>query len=121
MTRVGFTGTPGRPTALFARVPAASAAKLERASTALGRPKQELIAALLDRYLDALGDEWAVGHAEVRAPAAPEVLTLQQLAELLQLSPELVREHAARGQLPGRKLGREWRFSRVAVLDWLRG
>ena len=30
-----------------------------------------------------------------------------------------VRALAAKGELPGRKLGRHWRFSRQAVLDWL--
>jgi excisionase family DNA binding protein len=50
---------------------------------------------------------------------SPEVLTAEQLAELLQLDAKTVRALAARGEIPGRKLGREWRFSRSAVLDWL--
>jgi excisionase family DNA binding protein len=49
------------------------------------------------------------------------VLTGEQLAELLQVDVKTVRSLAARGQLPGRKIGREWRFSRRAVLDWLAG
>jgi excisionase family DNA binding protein len=49
------------------------------------------------------------------------VLTAEQLAQLLQLDVRTVRSLAARGEIPGRKLGREWRFSRRAVLDWLAG
>jgi len=47
------------------------------------------------------------------------VLTVDQLAELLQVDAKTVRSLAAKGELPGRKLGRHWRFSRQAVLDWL--
>lgn len=53
--------------------------------------------------------------------ASPEVLTAEQLADLLQVDAKTVRSLAARGDVPGRKLGREWRFSRRAVLDWLAG
>ena len=42
-----------------------------------------------------------------------------ELAELLQIDDKTVRALAAKGELPGRKLGRHWRFSRQAVLDWL--
>jgi excisionase family DNA binding protein len=48
-------------------------------------------------------------------------LTAEQLAELLQVDAKTVRALAACGELPGRKLGRNWRFSRRAVLDWLAG
>ena len=47
------------------------------------------------------------------------MLTLEELAELLSLDVESTRALAERGELPGRKLGEEWRFSRSAVLDWL--
>ena len=50
---------------------------------------------------------------------APPVLTIEQLAELLQVDQKTVRSLATNGDLPGRKLGRHWRFSRQAVLDWL--
>jgi excisionase family DNA binding protein len=66
-----------------------------------------------------------VGRHEFRPaepPAAlPDVLTLEEAAELLQANPEDVRRLAERGDLPGRKLGRAWRFSRAAVLAWLAG
>jgi excisionase family DNA binding protein len=62
-----------------------------------------------------------MGFGFGRHDATSEVLTGEQLAELLQVDVKTVRSLAARGQLPGRKIGREWRFSRRAVLDWLAG
>ena len=49
----------------------------------------------------------------------PEVMTAQQTAELLQLDEKTVLELAEGGDLPGKKLGKQWRFSRAAVLSWL--
>lgn len=49
----------------------------------------------------------------------PPVLTVAQVAELLQVNPYTVREEARRGNLPGRKVGKEWRFAKDAVLAWL--
>jgi excisionase family DNA binding protein len=48
------------------------------------------------------------------------VLTLEQLAELLSLDAETARALAEAGEIPGRRLGDEWRFSRKAIIDWLR-
>jgi excisionase family DNA binding protein len=100
--------------AIFARVPKASAEKLERLAHELKQPKQSVIAGLLARYPES-------GTPEVGRYAfhAAEVLTLEQLAQLLQLDVEMVRGLAETGELPGRKLGEEWRFSRDAVLTWL--
>ena len=47
------------------------------------------------------------------------MLTVEQLAELLQVDEKTVRSLASDGDLPGRKIGRHWRFSRQAVLEWL--
>jgi excisionase family DNA binding protein len=98
--------------AIFARVPKASAEKLERLSYELKQPKQAVIAGLLARY----PESGEVGRYSFHAS---EVLTLEQLAELLQLDVEMARGLAETGELPGRKLGDEWRFSREAVLAWL--
>lgn len=51
---------------------------------------------------------------------AREVLNVEQAAEFLGFSPYTVREKAREGEIPGRKVGREWRFSRTALLEWLR-
>jgi excisionase family DNA binding protein len=108
---------PSEPTSpLFVRLPTASAEKLSRAAFELKTPKRELVADLVDRYLGA--EDVVAGRA---APEfrEPDVLTLPQLAELLQVDEKTVRSLATTGDLPGRKLGRHWRFSRQAVLDWL--
>jgi excisionase family DNA binding protein len=101
---------------LFVRLPSAEAEKLSRASVELGRPKQDLVAEAL-RALDVP----SVGFGFGQRDGWPEVLTAEQLAELLQVEVKTVRALAARGELPGRKLGNQWRFSRRAVLDWLAG
>jgi excisionase family DNA binding protein len=111
---------------LFVRIPTAEARKLDEASRLLETPKSRLVAELLARHLeqphgiDALRGA-PVGRAEFVPVGELEVLTLDQLATLLSLEPEAVRELAERGEVPGRKLGDEWRFSRAAVLDWLGG
>lgn len=48
-----------------------------------------------------------------------EVLTLEEASELLRLGAGTVRRLAQRGELPGRKLGQQWRFSRQALLGCL--
>ena len=107
-----------RPTSpLFVRLPAADAERLDRVSFELKRPKQELVAEAL-RSLDV--ERPPVGFARP-APGSPAVLTTAQLAELLQVDEKAVLDLARRGELPGRKIGRDWRFSRGAVLDWLAG
>jgi excisionase family DNA binding protein len=62
-----------------------------------------------------------VGHAEFRPAPAPEVLTSEQAAELLAVEPAALLELAEQGELPGRQIGGEWRFSRSALLAWLGG
>src|SRR6266540_3724330 len=107
-----------RPTSpLFVRIPVAEAERLDRASFELKRPKQELVA----EALRSLGVPKApVGFARP-SPSSGKVLTTAELAELLQVDEKTVRGMARRAELPGRKIGRDWRFSRTAVLDWLAG
>jgi excisionase family DNA binding protein len=100
--------------ALFVRLPRTAAEKLDRAAFELKMPKRELVTELVERHL---GGDVVVGRA---VPSRqPDVLTAEQLAELLQVDVKTVRALAARGELPGRRLGRHWRFSRDAVLEWL--
>lgn len=51
---------------------------------------------------------------------SPEVLTLEEAAAYLRLSPEVVERQAAQGSLPGRNIENEWRFLKSAIDDWLR-
>jgi excisionase family DNA binding protein len=119
---------------LYVRLPAAEADKLDHASHQLKVPKKDLVTALVARHVDPqrldnlrrvvveMGrDELTVGRADFRPLEAPEVLTLEQAAELLQIEPEAVAELAGAGELPGRRIGEAWRFSRSALLAWLGG
>ena len=105
-------------TALFVRIPASRARQLDSRAHALGRTKQDLVNDLLESAL-APGDPSPV---EGRPKDNPdEVLTLHQLAGLLKLDDDAVLLRVHSGELPGRRFGAEWRFSRHAVLDWLHG
>jgi excisionase family DNA binding protein len=116
--RIGFSPATEETVAVFARVPASAGKKLTRAALELGRPKQEVIAELVERYAGTLGEEFAVGRATITNDP-PEVLTPEQLAEFLQVDVATVLALAKKGEIPGRQLRREWRFSRSAVLAWL--
>jgi excisionase family DNA binding protein len=116
--------------ALFVRIPHAQARALDRIAFESGRAKQAVVSDLLARYIDepagrpqALARrgrdaEPLVGWHSFRA-FDPDVLTLEGVAELLAVEPELVAELAACGELPGRLIGGAWRFARSAVLEWL--
>ena len=50
-----------------------------------------------------------------------DVLTLEELAEYLKVSPAAAHRVIKELKLPGRNIGGEWRFLRDAVANWLRG
>ena len=50
-----------------------------------------------------------------------EIMTADQVAELLQVSRDMIYHLATRGDLRGRKVGRIWRFSRAAIDEFMRG
>jgi len=126
--------------ALFVRLPATVADKLDRAAQALGMRKKDLVAGLVSRYVDpdsrrglsALGSLASrkvtvdlgeagptVGSYSFQPYEPPEVMDAEQAAEFLQIEEAVVVEMAEAGKLPGRKLGRAWRFSRAALVAWL--
>ena len=132
--------------AVFLRLTTEQADRLDHAATALRAHKKDLVGNLVDRYidpadLDALR-EWmtpvpapsprrvtvdlgapgpVVGHAAFRPLPASEVLDAAAAAELLQVEEAAIVELAAKGELPGRRIGDEWRFARTALLSWLGG
>ena len=61
-----------------------------------------------------------------RAPArkhlamSPEVMTIDDLAAFLQVSKSSLYKLAQDGRVPGKKVGRHWRFHRSAIEAWLR-
>jgi excisionase family DNA binding protein len=131
--------------ALFVRLTPEQARRLERAVEAVPARKKDLIGGLLERFVhpdtpaglsalrelagvDAtrrkvtvdLGAEGpVVGHASFRPAPEPEVLDAAGAAELLRVDEAAVVELAERGELPARRIGGAWRFSRSALLDWL--
>ena len=50
-----------------------------------------------------------------------DVLTVEQAAELLQLSTKTLKRLAHAKRLPSRRVGNQWRFSRRALMDWIAG
>lgn len=48
-----------------------------------------------------------------------EVLNVEEAAEFLGFAPYTIREKVRTGQIPGRKIGGEWRFSSRVLLEWL--
>ena len=127
--------------ALYVRIPRSEAEKLDRAAFELGASKQDLITGLVARYvrpesarglreLEAVAtpkrtttvetDEGlVVGRAAFRPNEPREVMSLEELAQWLEVDTDTVRALAESGELPGRRLGDQWRFARAAVLDWL--
>jgi len=49
-----------------------------------------------------------------------EVLTLEEVADYLRLSPAVIEQQATKGNIPGRRIEDTWRFLKTAVDDWLR-
>jgi excisionase family DNA binding protein len=52
---------------------------------------------------------------------AARVLTVEHVAELLEMTPRWVRAAAREGRIPARKLGKYWRFDAEEVLHWWEG
>src|SRR3954453_8402304 len=118
-------------TPLYVRIPQSHAEKLDRFAFELKMPKQDLIAGLVEDMKIAPGftrrrtevvevdDGLNVGRASFMPTGPAEVLTLAEAAELLHVDQDVVEAMADAGELPGRKLGDDWRFSRLAMIDWL--
>ena len=57
--------------------------------------------------------------AQTAPPCASAVLTLDEAATLLRVSPADVEQLAAQGGIPARRIGSTWRFKCEALLAWL--
>jgi|SRR5690606_16722899 len=111
----------GSLTPVFVRLPKQQAAALDRLAGQTGRSKQHVVSELVGQALTAK-PPLAMGRVEVTSgPAADadEVLTLEDVAALLEVPVSAVTERVEEGDLPARRFGDEWRFSRSAVLSWL--
>jgi excisionase family DNA binding protein len=101
---------PDDTSALFVRLPRREADLLDRVAFEGRISKRELVTSLVQRVL---------GRAHLRPAEAHEVLTLEQAAALLQVDTAEVAALAEAGELPGRRIGGDWRFPRAALLEWL--
>ncbi len=136
---------PPETNALFVRLPVEHAERLGRAASALGAHKKDIVAGLVERYVQPdsqaameslreitpvserprrvtieLGERpLTVGQHSFRPASGPEVLTAEQAAELLAVDVDAVLELAEHGVLPGRRIAGQWRFARQALLAWL--
>ncbi len=109
-------------TPLYVSLPSSQAAALDRLAQATGRPKQHLVTELLGDRLPTGQRQTSVGRVEFNGGGdvrVDEVLTLEEVAAFLKLSPDTIRSRAEEGDLPGKRFGNEWRFARLAVLAWL--
>jgi excisionase family DNA binding protein len=48
-----------------------------------------------------------------------DILTIPEVAELLRIAEKTVYALAQRGEIPGFKVGGQWRFSRAAIDSWI--
>lgn len=49
----------------------------------------------------------------------PDVMTLNEVAEYLRIPRSTVYKLVREGRIPGQKIGRQWRFRRAVVEQWL--
>jgi len=51
----------------------------------------------------------------------PEIMTMEQAAEFLQVSTRTIHRMVSQGKMPGRQVGSQWRFEREQLHQWIRG
>jgi excisionase family DNA binding protein len=101
--------------ALFVRLPAGVMASVDELVRVTGRTKQALVTDFVEA---AVGP--ALGSAS-KDSVDSTVLDLDEVADLLRVRPEQVVARVGDGDLPGRRFGDQWRFSREGVMRWLDG
>ena len=50
-----------------------------------------------------------------------DVLTIKEAAAFLRCHPRTLQKMAIRGEVPAKKVGSLWRFSRQRLQEWIRG
>lgn len=102
--------------ALFIRLPLQEAQHLDAKVKELGRSKQSVVVELINRGL------LAVTSVPKDAPASEdEVLTTEEAAVLLKVTKEQLVQRVELGDVPHRRFGFEYRFSRQELLTWMGG
>lgn len=105
-------------TPLYVRLPTPAVEKLDRAAAALGVHKKDLVEQLVTKYIGA-DIKPNVGSYSFRAYDPPEIMDEEEAARFLQVDAKTIVELAEAGKLPGKRLGKVWRFSRDALVAWL--
>jgi excisionase family DNA binding protein len=81
---------------------------------------EEIVARVLDRLAGAAVEAAPPLPATPQtAGAVPEVMTVEQLAEYLQMHPQVLYRHIKRGNIPASRIGKTLRFKRSVVDRWL--
>ena len=60
------------------------------------------------------------GKRKQRDLAMDKWLTLEQIAEYLQMSTSSIYKMAQKGKIPAYKVGRQWRFKKEEIDEWIR-
>jgi excisionase family DNA binding protein len=107
---------PSEQVPLYVRLATEPSRRLDRAVAASGRSKRQIVEDAVREHLDDQGT--VVGRIALRE-APPEILTLEEAAAMLRVPAGDLEAAAAAGGVPGRRIGDEWRFARVALLAWL--
>jgi excisionase family DNA binding protein len=105
-------------TPLYVRLGEDPTRRLERAVSASGKTKRQLIEDAVREHLT--DDGLVVGRIALHQ-REPEILTLAEAAALLRVEESELASAAERGEIPAGRIGASWRFSRAAVLSWLDG
>lgn len=92
------------------------------------QPEQHCTARRIDSVADSmvevilgLMNNESTEDASQHNGADQDVIDLDAAAALLAVHRVTLRRLACSGRIPSRKVGRAWRFSRQAILDWLAG
>jgi excisionase family DNA binding protein len=109
---------PDPQSPLFVRLALDAARRLDDAAASSGLSKRQIVEDAVREHLGDGGKGLVVGRVSLREPPA-DVLTPGEAAVLLRIGEEDLLAAAERGDLPGRRIGEEWRFAREALLAWL--
>jgi excisionase family DNA binding protein len=107
--------------ALFVRIPSASAKKLEQHAKREGRSKQDIVAKLIHQELQKPVVTNSKSASGATTPETPEIMTLEELSVYLRVSEIELQQKVAAGELPVRRFGDDWRFSKQAIERWMEG
>jgi excisionase family DNA binding protein len=105
-------------TPLYVRLATDAAQRIDAAVAASGLTKRQIVEDAVRSHLTDASRNFVVGRVSLQEPL-PDVLTVGEAAALLRVEEADVTAAAEAGELPGRRIGSEWRFAREALMVWL--